>query len=341
MIRSDILRSFLKMSLPILLAVGIIWWLYRDLALEDFMSSMEQIDYPIFALSLLYGLSANVLRGLRWHLLTTPIARDAGVSTRASNAIATVLGSYSVNMIIPRGGELWRCIAYRKYEGLSLAAIIGTLITDRIADILCLGVILILVVLFNTDFFISNLFSASSYTELLRGVIYSPWTYLLAFAGLSVFLLIAYLIKYHPQHRASNLILNMWRGIISIRSIDKPYTFILYSLLIWLGYFGFFYTSFFAFSFTASLPLSAGFIAFAMSSLSVLAPVQNGIGAWHFMVITTLVAYGIDEANAKSFALIVHTLQTLWITLVGLVAIILLPMINKHDTIKHNTLSIN
>lgn len=337
MIKRSILQSSVKFALPILLAVGFIWWLYRDIDLETLRHQFHSMHYPALALSLVFGLIANVIRGLRWHLLVTPLAHEAGGSSNVSNAIATVLGSYSVNMLIPRGGELWRCIAFRKYERLSLSAIIGTLITDRMADILCLGGILLVVISLYPDFFLTHLFYITDYSTLFQELLSSWWVYALIALGLSLVGLCVYFYRTKPQHRLSQSIIGIGRGIGSVRRIGYPIRFSLYSLLIWLGYFGFFYTTFFAFDFTKNLPLSAGLIAFAMSSLSVLAPTQNGIGAWHFMVITTLVAYGVEEHSAKSFALIVHTTQTLWITLVGLVAIILLPIINRHYIAKRNT----
>lgn len=332
---SDKLKSPLRLALPILLAVGVIWWLYRDVRLEEISLLLGQMHLPIFALSLILGLSANIVRGYRWHLLVVPIANEVGYTAKVSNAIATVLGSYSVNMLIPRGGELWRCVAYRKYERLSLSALIGTLIADRLADVLCLGLILGCVVLAYPSFFLAHLFSVTNCSTLLGKLYSSPWTYTFIAFALGLFIAVIYIYRYYPQHRLSKFLRNVWHGICSVRSIHHPFRFTLCSLLIWLGYFGFFYTTFFAFDFTASLPLSTGLIAFAMSSLSVLAPIQNGIGAWHFMVIITFVSYGVNEAEAKSFALIVHTLQSLWIALIGVIAIVLLPIINRHYTPRH------
>lgn len=330
MVIKDKLKSLLRLSLPIILGIALIWWLYRDVKLADIELMFSQMDHGIFLLSLLFGLIANTIRGLRWHILLHPLAKRAGIRIKPSNAIATVLGSYSVNMAIPRAGELWRCVAYRKYERLSLAELIGTLITDRIADVVCLAIILLAVILSYSEFFISYLFSGYDYQQILLQLAKSPVTYIVIGTSLTTLWAVWYLYRHRPDSRLTRLIQSVWLGIGSIRSMEHPVRFLIYSIAIWLGYFSFFYTSFLAFDFTARLPVSAGLIAFAMSSLAVLAPVQNGMGAWHFMVITTLVAYGIGESDAKGFALIVHTLQSLWITLIGVVAIFALPFINKN-----------
>lgn len=295
------------------------------------------MNYGIFALSLVFGLVANAVRGLRWHILTNSVAKPLGQNPKRANAIATVLGSYSVNMIIPRAGELWRCVSYRKYEKLPLSTLIGTLITDRMADVICLALILVSVVLCYSDFFLIHLLGNYDYRGAMAHIFNAPITYVIATIGLLGVGLIGYFYRYRPESSIIQSLTNLWQGVCSIRSIEQPVHFVLYSLLIWVGYFGFFYTSFFAFNFTNELPLKAGVIAFTMSSLSVLAPVQNGMGAWHFMVITTLVAHGVSDTDAKGFALIVHALQSLWITLIGAMAIVALPIINRHYHADNNT----
>ena len=61
-----------------------------------------------------------------------------------------------------------------------------------------------------------------------------------------------------------------------------------------------------------------------------LAPVQGGIGAWHFMVIETLFIYGIDKAHGKIFALIAHTTTNiLYYMIFGIIAFVLLPILNN------------
>ena len=105
--------------------------------------------------------------------------------------------------------------------------------------------------------------------------------------------------------------------------------FLVQTLLIWIGYFFYFYITFYAFEFTKELGIVVGLIAFTMSSIAVAVPVQGGIGPWHFMVIATLVCFGVKETDAAAFALVVHTVQTIWLGLTGLVGVVALPIINR------------
>lgn len=324
-------KSVLRTTLPLALGILMLWLLYRNTEWSDIKKILESdLNYGMLAFSLVFGLLANVVRGLRWQLLIPPIVPKGEDEPRLVNAILTVLGSYTINMGIPRAGELWRCAEYRRYESLSFTALLGTLINDRLADVLSLLLILLGVLLSYRNFFLGFFADNPQQVERLQSVLYSPYLYALLGLGLVLFIALVYFLRKRPDNKLSQFIISIVSGVASIRSMKHRGRFIIYSLMIWGGYFLFFYTTFFAFPFTRTLDVEVALIAFALSSMSVLAPVQAGMGPWHFMVITTLTAYGISRSDAGAFALIVHSTQTLWISLVGLVAIIALPFVNKH-----------
>lgn len=122
---------------------------------------------------------------------------------------------------------------------------------------------------------------------------------------------------------------NVWTGIKSIWVMKRKWLFLVQTLMLWLGYFLYFYITFYAFGFTENLGVSVGLIAFTMSSIGVAVPVQGAIGPWHFMVIATLVCFGVNENDAAAFALVVHTVQTVWTGLCGLFGVVALPVINR------------
>lgn len=324
------IKSTLRIVVPLSFSIVIIYLLYKDTQWQDIRQILLQdISYSVLALSLVFGLIANVIRGLRWHLLVQPIIPKGEREPRKVNAILTVLGSYTINMGIPRAGELWRCAEYKRYEQLTFSSLLGTLINDRISDIICLGLILLCIVLGYQEFFVNFFVKNPEKLEQFNSLLHSPYLYLAFFVLLLSIGLFVLFLKRRPKHKVVQISWSVIRSITSILHLEHRGLFVVYSLLIWLCYFLFFYTAFFAFPFTRELPISAGLIAFALSSLGVLAPVQAGIGPWHFMVISTLSIYHINYNDASIFALIVHSIQTLWISLVGLVAIIALPFINS------------
>ena len=124
---------------------------------------------------------------------------------------------------------------------------------------------------------------------------------------------------------------NIWTGIRSVWVMKSKGLFLIQTLLIWTGYFFYFYITFYAFDFTRDLGMSVGLIAFTMSSIGLAVPVQGGIGPWHFMVISTLVCFGVNENDAAAFALVVHTVQTVWTGICGLAGVVALPLTNKNS----------
>ncbi|MBF0964189.1 MAG: flippase-like domain-containing protein, partial [Alloprevotella sp.] len=95
--------------------------------------------------------------------------------------------------------------------------------------------------------------------------------------------------------------------------------YLLYSIGIWVGYFLHFYLAFFAYQSTSHIDIMAGLLIFSAGTFAVLVPTPNGAGPWHFAVKTMLVLYGVAQAPAVLFALVVHTIQTALVVLMGAV----------------------
>ena len=131
--------------------------------------------------------------------------------------------------------------------------------------------------------------------------------------------------------KAKGMLKNIWTGMKSIWYMEHKMRFVIETLLIWGGYFCYFYITFYAFEFTKDLGIVVGLITFTMSSIGVAVPVQGGIGPWHFMVIATLVCFGVNENDAAAFALVVHTVQTVWTGLCGLFGVVALPLTNREN----------
>ena len=121
----------------------------------------------------------------------------------------------------------------------------------------------------------------------------------------------------------------MKRDILTVWKMDRKGLFVLYTFLTWLGYYLYFYLCFYAFGFTEHLGPVAGLIVFTMSTLGVAAPTQGGIGAWHFMVITSLLVYGVSWEEGSAFAGAVFTIQSAWLILIGIFSIFAIQYVKR------------
>ena len=323
----SILRTFVKVVLPLGFGFLLLWWLFREMDLTEIWNVIRHgVRYDIILFSLLFGLFANIVRGLRWGLLIETL----GVRFKRSNAINAVLGNYAVNLVLPRVGEVWRCGIVAKYDKISFSKLLGTLLIDRVSDTIMVGTITLFIFIFNIDFFISFFAKNPALLEGFHAMLNSIWIYALAIGlVILVWFVFKYMSRFTLVRKAKELLLNVWAGMKSIWLMDKKWLFLVQTLLIWSGYFCYFYITFYAFDFTRELGIGVGLIAFTMSSIGVAVPVQGGIGPWHFMVIATLVCFGVNENDAAAFALVVHTVQTVWTGLCGLAGIVALPLTNK------------
>lgn len=323
----SILRAFVKIFLPLGFGCLLLWFLYGSMDIGEIWRVVrEGVRYDIILVSLLFGLFANIVRGLRWGLLISSI----GERFKMSNLVYAVLGNYAVNMVLPRVGEVWRCGIITKYDKIPFTRLFGTLLVDRVSDTVVVGMVTLLIFIFNFDFFVGFFARNPMLLDGFRAMLDSIWIYVgVVVLAAVVWLVFKYMSNFTLVQRVKALLRNVWDGMKSIWLLKHKVRFLLQTMMIWGGYFCYFYITFYAFDFTRELGVAAGLVAFTMSSIGVAVPVQAGIGAWHFMVIATLVCYGVNENDAAAFALVVHAVQTAWTVLCGLFGIVALPLANR------------
>ena len=321
-------RTLIKVLLPLSLGLILLWYLYRNQNPGEIMNIIRKgVRYDIIMISLLFGLLGNMIRGWRWCMLMDSLGKRVG----RYNAIFAVLGNYAINLALPRVGEIWRCGVISKYEKIPFTKLLGTLFVDRIMDTFVVGLLTLCLSVFNIRFF-RNFFSENPplFIEMLYRMLSSVWFYV----GIVLLALLIWFVFVRLKHlsliqKTVGLLKNVLEGVKSLWKIKYKGRFFLQTLMIWVCYFAYFYITFFAFDFMQDLSFRIGLIAFAMGSIGVAVPVQGGIGVWHFMVMSTLVAFGVDKSDAGAFALLVFAVQTVWVALVGLFGVAALPVINK------------
>ena len=310
------LKKSLKALLPIVLGVFVLYFVYRD---YDFSRLGEvlahQVAWDWMALSLLFGVLSHVFRGLRWKQTLQPL----GEHPKSANCINAIFVSYAANLIIPRMGELTRCGVLYKTDGVNFSKALGTVVTERIIDGVCILLITAFTFLLQMSVFMRFFSETGTKIPSLAHLVASPWFYVSLFCVIGVCVLLYYIIKvFGLPRKVRALFLGIWKGILSVRQVDNPPLFVGYTILIWLSYLLHFYFTFFCFDFSADLGLLAGLVMFVGGTFAVIVPTPNGAGPWHFAVITMMMLYGVSNADAATFALIVHAIQTLLVIVLGI-----------------------
>ncbi len=328
---NKVIKNILKYTAFFALGAVIFWWVYRGQDIDKIKASLQQADFLwlIIAGFVLSPLS-HVSRAMRWNILLKPM----GYTPRTINSFAAVMIMYLSNTALPRSGELIRCATMTKYEKIPFAKSLGTLISERLIDMLMLLIFLAIVLVTQMPKVAEMLNNNPEIKENLKSIVSSmPFLISLGILGL-VLTYIAYRYRHKISHlgfysKLSDLVKKFKDGIISILKMERRGAFVLHSVAIWVLYFLMIYIPFWSFDFTSHLGMLAGLTIFVMSAFGMVAPSPGGIGTWHFMVIASLWVYGVTDAQAGAFAFAVHSIITLSNLIFGAVMLILLPAINS------------
>ncbi|MBP1613979.1 MAG: hypothetical protein H6Q13_1427 [Bacteroidetes bacterium] len=326
-----LIKKALKLVLPLVLGGFILFWVYRDF---DFTKAgdvlVSGLNWWWMLLSLAFGVFSHVFRGWRWKQTLAPL----GAFPKTRNCVNAIFISYAANLVLPRVGEVSRCGVLSKYDGVSFSKSLGTVVTERLIDSLC--VLLITAVTLMLQINIFNRFFEETGTDInsIGELFTSVQLYIVLFCLLGVGVLLYYLMRTLSFfEKVKGIALNVWEGILSLKGVKNIPLFIFYTALIWFCYFMQFYVTFYCFSFTSDLGVLAGLVMFVGGSFAVIVPTPNGAGPWHFAVISMMVLYGVNATDAGIFALLVHSIQTFLVVLLGVYGLAALPFINKKQNV--------
>ncbi len=319
-------KHIYQLLLALGLGVGIIFWLYRDLDFTKvWVVLLQETNWTWMFASLFFGVLSHVLRGWRWVISLEPL----NAYPKRSNAVYAIFTSYVVNLVIPRLGEFTRCGVLSRYDQISFSKSLGSVVAERLIDSISAFVVLFIAILVQGKYFIAFIdttgFKIPAFDFVANSSFYIA---LLSLAGIGVLL---YLLakKLALMDRAKGTLKNIWEGVTALKNIKRKGLYCLLTCLIWLCYYLHFYLTFYCFTFTSDLGWLAGLSLFIVGSFAVVVPTPNGAGPWHFVVISMMVIYGVDKVDAGIFALIVHTIQSFLVVLLGTYGFVALPLSNK------------
>jgi uncharacterized protein (TIRG00374 family) len=273
------------------------------------------------AFSLVFGVTAQLFRGLRWKQTLEPL----GENPRTSTCVHAVFLSYAASLTIPRIGEVTRCGVLTKYDGTSFSKSLGTVVTERIIDSILVLSITAAVFLSQAkvfyNFFEETGTNLTEWAAKFTATGYIVTAVCLVALGILAFMLIRKLAIFA---RIRETIKGIKEGVMSLKDVKNKTLFTAYTLGIWVSYFLHYYITFYCFDFTCGLGLNVALVSFVVGSIAVIVPTPNGMGPWHFAVKTILVLYGVEVTNAETFVIIVHTIQTALIPLLGIFSLMAL-----------------
>ncbi|GFZ82669.1 membrane protein [Aquaticitalea lipolytica] len=309
----------LKIVLPLLLGVVLVWYSLSEISISQLLQYFKDANYIYIGLGLFFGLLSHLSRAYRWQFMIEPM----GYKLRLPNSIMAVFATYLVNYTIPRAGEITRATIITNYEGVPFEKGFGTIVAERIADMLVMLIIIIITLFLEFEFIYQIFAERFDGHKIVYGLI----------AVLIILALIILLIRSSSSKFAikiKSFISGLIEGVMTIFKMKKKWAFIFHTLFIWTMYVLMFYVTTFALDETTNIPLAAILIGFISASFSI-AATNGGIGSYPVAVYLAFSIFGIAKDPSIAFGWIMWSSQTLMIIVLGGLSLIYLPIYNRKE----------
>ena len=313
-----------------LLAIGLLlgYLFFTSLNIDELKQNIRTGNFSWFYVVMFVSLMVYVIRVLRWQMLI----RAIGHETKFSNAFAALSISYFVSFIVPRLGEVTRCLSIKKQHDIGFMELLGTVIIERVVDIISLIIVLLLTLVLQftmiKEFVNENMVKPFYNGVVIKIVQGNAMMLIITTLVLVIVSVLFFYFRNYLRAKSPMLIIKfidgLKQGIVSIMKLKQKRLFCLYTFLIWVGYFLMTYFWFFIFKETSVLGWGACLSILSIGTIGRSVPIQGGgMGAYHFLVTNVAIIYGISASFGKTLATLIHAGQTFFTFAMGLVGLII------------------
>ncbi len=326
-----IVSYIFKFIVPLAFGLGLFWYVYSKMDMNKVGEILQyDINYWWILLSGIIGMFSHIIRAARWKIQLKALPANPPIKV----LINAIFGTYAVNLIFPRMGEVWRCGYVAHSENKSFVKIVGSMISERLTDTFTVATITIITLFLQLDVLKEFLSQNPIVKESIVNTATSPLLYSFIAVGIIILIL---LFRYKSNNtiilKIKGFFYNLLNGFKTIFKMKDKGLFLFYTVLMWGLYFLELYVCFFAFKETESLGIVCAFSCFLLGSISMGLPVQGGVGPWHWVVIGVLTLYGLNNDTAGAFALVAHGVQLVMTILVGIYTFVSISIDKKKDKI--------
>ncbi len=325
--------AILQFAIPLVISTGLCWLLFRDFDLRDMWRVIRDECRPGWLIGgFVFAISAQVCRAYRWRIQL----RALGIKAPIFTLVLSVFGTYAVNLVFPRLGEVWRCTYVSQRTGSPFTTVFGSMVADRLADTVSVALIGLLAFVVASGSILSYLAQNQAAYDSLMRLVLSPWLWLGAVACVAA-------AWWFLRHRSSNKLVvkvqtacrQLWQGFAAVFSMPGKGPWALLTVGIWASYFTQMYLGFYSFDFTAQLIEQHGWtvalVTFVISSIAMGVPSNGGIGPWQWAVIFATGIYGLARSEAGAFANMQLGCTTLLTIVLGLFTFVCIALQKKRS----------
>lgn len=300
-----------------------VWYSLSKVSIEELLVYAKKADYTWIILGIFLGFLSHLSRAYRWRFQLEPMGYDI----KFGNSMMAVFATYLINYTIPRAGEVARASIITNYEGVPFEKGFGTIVAERIADLLVMLGIITITLFLQFDFIYGFLIEKFNPTKIVVA---------LAICGFLIVLFLRFIKRSKSKIalKIRTFVNGLIEGALSIFKMKKKWAFIFHTLFIWAMYVLMFYVTSLSIEELDEISLGAILIGFISASFSI-AATNGGIGSYPLAIYAAFSIFGIAEEPSIAFGWIMWASQTLMIIIFGGLSLIYLPIFNRY---KNNAL---
>lgn len=311
------LQKTAKVIIPLLLGGFLVWYSFTIVSPKELVSYFKNANYWWITLGLFFGILSHLSRAYRWKYLLEPM----GYKPKFINSALAVLVAYLMNIFLPRAGEVTRAAVMTNYEKIPFEKGFGTIVAERIADLIMMLLIIVITLSVQFDFIYKLL--TENFNPIKIGVLLGGF--------IVAFFIFTQFVKKATSGiglKIKNFILSLSEGVTSIFKMKNKWAFIFHTVFIWGMYIAMFWATIPAIK-GLEVPFGGILVGFIAGGFAI-AATNGGLGAYPAAVGTALTLFNIDEKIAIGFGSVMWAAQTVMIIVFGGLAFLLLPIYNKN-----------
>lgn len=314
------ISKWLSILIPILIGVGIIVFQFNkftEAQINEIIGYFKNADYFYVILAVFIGFIGNAIRAYRWKYMLDHL----GYPTSFRNNFMAVNIGYLLNLTVPKSGEISRALIVKKYNNIPFDKGFGTIVAERIIDMLFLLFFMLLSVIL--QFKIVKSFILDKIPMHLLALIS-----VFGITFLVIFILIYKYSKLKIVALFKEKISGLKEGLLSVIHMKEKWNYFFQTILIWGSYLVTYYVATKVLPETSILSFEAIITCFVVGSIAI-AFTNSGFGAYPFLTSKVLLFYAIAESAGTAFGWIIWTSQMLLVLLLGLISFLMLPLLNR------------
>lgn len=332
--------QILKIAGFLALGLLLLFFAFRGVAMDKLGETLREANFWWIGLSLFFAFISFFFRARRWVLLIEPL----GFKPSFKNTYHSLMVGYLFNFALPRLGEVTRCVTLGKKEKIPVDSLFGTVIVERIIDLMMLFLIMLILLVSWMDKF--GAFFSQQVLDPLRQKMMDTFGgatvfWLLIIGSISGTLLLLYLFRKQLARIAlirkiSKIITGVFDGLKTIYKMKRKWEFVLHSVLIWFIYILMTWMVVFSLKETSGLTFIDGMFLLVIGALGMSAPVTAGFGAFHWITSRGLLfVYGLSLEQGNAYAILAHESNSILTIVLGAISYLMLMLARKKNTHKN------